>query len=205
MNNVMMTKWINRIFKKYFSYINVMLFLGLFVTAYFSIEVLKSYFNNDFVINVKERGVVLADYSSLNYHVGEREVHSVLLFKSNKFLDFLFVNKTSDHFLPLALFIAFVFFQMFRINANWYEKKFTNRLYNLIHALGFVAGIMFLFSRIQNWYLRKLIQEMSNNNLLLDEDQWLNSFAVAVMVISLALRSFARQGNKLQEEQDLTI
>ena len=192
-------------YKKYFSYINVMLFLGFWVTVYFSIETFTSYFNTDFVINVKERGVKLGDYSAQNYNIDERHVHSILHFKSTKFLDFLFVNKTSDHYLPLILFVVFVFFQMFRINANWYEKKFTKRLYNLIETMGFVAGIMFFFSRIQNWHVRKVVQELGNNTLLLDEDQWLNSFAIAVMIISLMLRSFAKQGKKLQKEQDLTV
>lgn len=182
-----------------------MLFLGLLVTVYFSIETFTSYFNTDFVISVKELGVKLGDYSAKNYSIDERHVHGTLHFKSNKFLAFLFVNKTPDHYLPLVLFIVFVLFQMFRINANWYEKKFTKRLYNLIESMGFVAGIMFGFSRIQNWHLRKVVQELANNTFLIDNDQWLNSFAIAVMIISLMLRSFAKQGEKLQKEQNLTI
>lgn len=195
----------NQFKKRYFNHINLILFLALLVTVYFAIETLVGYFNTDFIVGVEERGLKLVNYSTQNYNIDERHVYSVLHFKSNKFLDFLFVNKTPDYYLPFVLFVVFVLFQMLKININWYEKKFTKKLYYLIDVLGFVSVIMFIFSRIQYWYLKKLVEEITSGTLFLDNDQHLNSFAIGMMVLSIALRGLVKQGKKLQQEQDLTI
>ncbi len=201
----MLSVRIKRNFRKYFSYFNLVIFLVFLALLFFSIEVVTSYLTNSFVIDVSERGGEIAAYSAQNYTVADRKVHGVLQFESDKILDYLFVKKTQDHYLPEYLFLGFVLVQLFRINANWYEKKFTKPLYILIDTLGYVAAIVYFFSRVRLWYLDKLVKEFSNSTLLLDDNDSLNEFAIVIMLIAIGLGSFAKQGRKLQKDQDLTI
>ena len=168
-------------------------------------DIISSSFNKNFVVNVIEHKSNLPQLRVQNYHIEEREVHSELRFRSEKFLDFVFVNKTVDSNLFLFLFTAFALFQLMRIKALWYQQYFTQKLYTSIDTLGYVAGVMFFFSRIQDYYLNKLINEMSEGKLVIDHNSFLLIISIVIIFLSSLLKSFAKQGNKLQEDQDLTI
>lgn len=168
-------------------------------------DIIVHSFNYDFVVNAIENKSNLPDVKGVSYGIEHREVHSQLKFKSEKFLDFLFVNKTPDENIVLFLFTAFVLFQLIRIKTLWYHQYFTQKLYANIDALGYVSGIVFFFSRIQERHLHKLVNEISNGTLTADINSSLLTISIVIMLLSSLLKSFAKQGNKLQEEQDLTI
>lgn len=201
----MLSKRIRRIVRKYFSYFNVVIFLLFLFLFFVSLEMIGEYFTNSFLVNVTENGGKLVENTTQNYTVTERKVQGLLQFKSNKFWDFVFVKKNADEYLGEILFILFVLFQLFRINAYWYEKKFTPELYKLIDVLGLVSFIVYVFSRLQIWYLEDLVEKLANGRLKLNDDENLYTFSIVMMLVSIALKSFAKQGNKLQTEQDLTI
>lgn len=168
-------------------------------------DIITYSFNKDFVVDVVENQSKLTDIKAANYQIDHREVYSELKFRSVKFFDFVFVNKSSDSNLFLFLFTAFVLFQLIRIKTLWYHQYFTKKLYASIDTLGYVAGVMFFFSRIQEYYLNKLVIEISNGTQTANINSYLLVISVAVILLSSVLKSFAKQGNKLQEEQDLTI
>ncbi|RYG18463.1 MAG: DUF2975 domain-containing protein [Chitinophagaceae bacterium] len=167
--------------------------------------IVASSFNKDFVVRVVEQKSSFLDVKTAQYHIESRQVHSQLRFESDKFLDYVFVDKTTDSNLFLFLFTAFVFYQLMRIKTLWYHQYFTQKLYVNIDTLGYVAGVMFFFSRIQELYLNKLVGGMSNETLTVDHNSYLLIISVVIILLSSVLKSFAKQGNKLQEEQDLTI
>lgn len=167
--------------------------------------IISSSFNNDFVVNVIERENHLIDTKQVSYHIEQREVYGQLKFKSEKILDYVFLNKVPDANLITFLFSAFIIFQVMRIKSLWYHQYFTKKLYANIDALGFIAFIMFIFSRVQERYIKHLVNEISNAKLIAETSSVLLTISVVVMLLSNILKSFAKQGNILQEERDLTI
>lgn len=168
-------------------------------------EIVSSSFTKNFVVNVVENRSNLSDIKTDNYQIESREVYSQLKFKSVKFFDFVFVNKVADSNLFLFLFTAFVLFQLMRIKALWYRQYFTKKLYVNIDALGYIAGVMFIFSSVQVYYLKELVKEISGATQTADINSSLSIICAVVILLSGLLKSFAKQGNKLQEDQDLTI
>ncbi len=192
-------------FKKYRKSTDILLLVFLFANFLILGEIIISSFNKDFVVDVVENKSNLSEVKSANYVIESREVYGELKFRSSKFFDFVFVNKKANSNLFVFLFTAFVLFQLMRIKALWYHQYFTKKLYSNIDVLGYVAGVMFIFSRIQEIYIKKLVHKMSNGMLKADIDSEFLTLVVVIMILSPLLKSVAKQGNKLQEEQDLTI
>ncbi len=168
-------------------------------------DVILSSFNNKFSIDVVEKQSSLPVVKDKGYTIANREVHSQITITSEKFLDFVFLNKKADLNLFFCLFTAFVLFQLMRIKSLWYHQYFTKKLYASIDALAYAATLMFLISRIQEYYLKNLVDEISKGRLVVDPSYDLLIIIVMIMILSNLLKSFAKQGNRIQEEQDLTI
>ncbi len=168
-------------------------------------DIIASSFTKDFVIDVIENKNNLPVVKNEDYIIEHREVHSTIKFRSEKLLDFLFINKTSAPNPILFLFTASVIFQLMRIKSLWYHQYFTQRLYANIDALGLLAVVMFIFNRIHEYYLKNLVEEMSKGKLIADIDSNFIAITAVVMILSAVLKSFAKQGNKIQQEQELTI
>ena len=168
-------------------------------------DIIFSSFNNKFIIDVVEKQSDMPMVKDKMYTIVNREVHSQISITSEKFLDFVFLNKTADLNLFFCLFTAFVLFQLMRIKSLWYHQYFTKKLYASIDALAYAATLMFLISRFQEYYLKNLVDEISKGALVAHTSDYLLISVVVIMLVSNLLKSFAKQGNKIQEEQNLTI
>lgn len=147
----------------------------------------------------------LTTVNATNYVVEQRQEVGLMKFRSEKLLDFLFVDKVVDCNMFLILFTAFVLFQIMRIKSLWYHQYFTDKLYTRLDTLSYVAAVMFVFSRIQEHYLNNLVTKMTSGKQMADIDSTLLTVSVVILVLGNLLKSFAKQGNRLQKEQDLTI
>lgn len=191
--------------KKYRKSTDILLLVFFIANLLILGDAIFSSFHKKFVVDVVEHNTKLGDVKGENYSIESRRIDGLLKFSSEKFFDFVFVSKAPGTNLLLFAFTAFVLFQLMRIKALWYHRYFTKKLYASIDALGYVAGVMFIFCRIQEIYIKKLVEKMSNGLLKADIDTEFLTLVVVIMILSPLLKSFAKQGNKLQEEQDLTI
>ncbi len=192
-------------FKKYRKSTDILLLVLFIGNLVLLGDTVISSFNKDFVVDVVETKPSLANVNGSSFAVDNREISGHLKFSSDKFVDFLLVNKTPHSNLLLFVFTAFVLLQLMRIKTLWYHQYFTKKLYSSIDTLGIISSAMFIFSRIQEIYLVKLVKNMSAGQLSPDIDTHFLTISVVMMLLSAVLKSFAKQGNKLQEEQDLTI
>lgn len=168
-------------------------------------DVIFSSFNKDFVVRVVNANGNLTTVNATNYIVEQRQEVGLMKFRSEKLLDFLFVDKVVDCNMFLILFTAFVLFQIMRIKSLWYHQYFTDKLYTRLDTLSYVAAVMFVFSRIQEHYLNNLVTKMTSGKQMADIDSTLLTVSVVILLLGNLLKSFAKQGNRLQKEQDLTI
>gem|GEM_PF-2501845 len=166
---------------------------------------LTQYVGSDFSVGIIDTTSALSDTETGMYVVNGREVHGMLHFKSNRFLDVVFINKVPDSNLLLCLFSALIIFQLMRIKSLWYHQRFTGRLYGNIDALGLIAFIMFILARVQERYLVHRLSELTAGAYEAVLSFYMTAVSAMLIILSQVLKSFAKQGNILQDEQELTI
>jgi hypothetical protein len=198
-----MTK--NRFFSQSASFINLMLFFLTGVVGYYLIATLTGLTDTGFVISVREKAAGIAYDLNNGYHLSHRHVYSLLHINPKSFLDYLLLDKKIGCNIFQLLLSLLAIYQIFKINKNWYDKKFTSELYRMIDTLSIMAALMWLFSRIQEFYQKSWIKEISADQLALDGCNVFFYVGLVLLLISGVLKSFAKHGSKLQEEQDLTI
>ncbi|MCY1530099.1 hypothetical protein D9M68_652750 [compost metagenome] len=166
---------------------------------------LLQYNHSEFSVEVAGNKAHLADVKSGAYTLSELQIHGLFHFKSSRFLDVILMNKVPDTNLLFSSFTAIIIFQLIRIKSLWYHQRFTSRLYRNIDALGIIALIMFILARVQERYVVNRITELSAGSYEAVVRFYMTSVSVIIIILSGILKSFARQGNLIQDEQKLTI
>jgi hypothetical protein len=192
-------------FKKHINSSTLTLYFLLLIAVFLLASALPSYFNTNFIIDVKELKISLTDSNVGQIKLTDRVIHATLHFESTKFYDFLLVDKNETADLLSLLFVIFVIIQLLRINWYWKDKRFTSKLYAQIDALGIVASIMFIFSQVQDRYLHHLVERLSADTMELNQKWVLLILSIVMIVFSVLLKSLSKEGNRLQEVNDLTI
>lgn len=192
-------------FKRYRKSTDFLLLFFLIMNLIYLGWMLIQYVGSDFSAGIIDTTSALSDTKTGMYVVSGREVHGMLHFKSNRFLDVVFMNKVPDSNLLLTLFSAFIIFQLMRIKSLWYHQRFTGRLYRNIDALGLMAFIMFILARVQERYLVHRITELSAGAYDAVLSFYMTTVSAMLMILSQVLKSFAKQGNILQDENNLTV
>jgi hypothetical protein len=195
----------NRFIKKYGTFSNGMLIFLALVIGYYLINIFKDIDDTDYVIRVTETKAGIVSGLSTVYHLSDREVHSVLHVQAKSFLDYLLLEKHIDSNLFQLMLLLLILYQVFKINSNWYDKKFTKDLYAMIDTFSIMAIIMWMFSSLQEWHQNNILEKISKNGLELSGSRAFLHISIFLLIISRSVKGFAKHGSKLQEEQDLTI
>jgi hypothetical protein len=196
---------LNLLVKKHVTTLNLMLIFLAVVVGYYLISILMSIGNADYIIAVIEKKAIISKQQDQAYTLSDRQVYSILHVRADSFLDFIMLDKQIDCNIIQLLLSLLALFQIHRINANWYDKKFSQDLYSMIDTLSIMATVMWLFSGVQEWYQKGVLKEISKDQLVVDGNHVFLYVGIGLLLMSAALKSFAKHGSRLQQEQDLTI
>lgn len=176
----------------------------LFIAADLLITILPSYFRPLYVIPIKSSSSSLPHATEV-YVVKDAMATGDLWFKSDRFLDYFMVDKSTTIGIVSLLLLVLILVQLLRINLMWHSQNFTGKLYQNIDSLTVIGSISFLYSRIQAYYLNERLHELTKHALTFDDNYIVLTVSASIALFGVLLKAFAKRGNQLQVEQALTI
>lgn len=206
LGDILTTKRFMKILKlinHYASSIDYLLVFFLVINLYLIGHSIITGVDKDLKIPVREVHSVALPAQHMN--LSDRQITGMLSYKADGFFDYIFVDRKNDEPLSALLASAIVLFLLIRIKYLWSFQRFSLKLYRTIDFLSVFGVIIYVFSRIQDRFLANLVLRVSEGKLQVEDNSFLLSLSATVILFAGLLKNFAKQGNKIEEEQNLTI
>lgn len=183
---------------------NLVLWILMIIVIYLILQILPSYFNNQFVINVEDISRRSANINKINYQLTGQTVIAQLIFRSDRFLDYLFTGKDESVNLISLLFFLTTLVQLQRIHWHWKNQEFRYKLLGIINNPPILGTVIFIYASIQSRYLNSLAKKISPNFRYV-HDYYLLALCASIVIFGFLLKGFAKRGQNLQELNDFVI